>query len=301
MMKAAIDIGSNTLLLLIAEISDGKIEVLHEEQQVPRLGKGVDKTGALNIESMEIALNGLMHYKRVIDTYGEIPVVVTATSAVRDASNGVAFQERVFEETGFRFKILSGDEEARVTYQGALSMLDGHRETSVGVIDIGGGSTEVAIGSNGELADYHSFNIGCVRFTERYLGNPPVSQALREDCRVAIREELSKVSLPLSDCQKWCGVAGTVTSLAYLLQNLTEYSTEKINNTVISRADLSYWEEKLGNLTVQEMEQNWPIVMKGRADIFMAGILILDEILRISGSDEIVVSTGGVRHGMILQ
>lgn len=298
-LKAAIDLGSNTLLLLVARTDGNSVEPIKEMQRIPRLGKGVDEQGNLDTNAMERALDGLHEYKNALKQYGDIPVVVTATSATRDAANGKAFTERIEKETGFAVKVLSGDEEASVTYKGALSMLN-IRDTRYGVIDIGGGSTEIAMGISSQLESYYSYNMGCVRFTERYLKQHPAKQADLEACRNAVALLLKGHPVDLKQTGQLIGVAGTVTSLAYLIQEQKSYDAAALNGTEISLQQIMEWQQILNSLSIAEMEQKWPLVMEGRADIFMAGLLILEGILKKSGKQALTVSTGGIRHGMLL-
>lgn len=299
MTKAAIDLGSNTLLLLIADVTDGQITVLREEQRIPRLGKGVDSDGNLAESSMEKALQGFREYRKIIAEYGEIPVVVTATSASRDAANGKAFITTIKEETGFDVRILTGDEEAEATYKGALSMLDCDNE-SCGVVDIGGGSTELAVGKGLELHTFHSYDVGCVRFTERYLKTHPSTLSQIDICKESVKNTLESHELDFSQIDKLVGVAGTVTSLAYLVLGLKVYQPEKLNGMKLTLDDIIEWQLWLNSFEISELEEQWPVVMKGRADIFMAGLCILEEVVKKSEKDHLIVSTGGLRHGMLL-
>lgn len=301
MITAAIDIGSNTLLLLVAERNGAKITPLLEHQLVPRLGRGVDKTGELHPESVLKAVTGLQMYRdRIRHEFGDIPVVVTATSAVRDARNGREFLSEVYQKTGFDIRILSGDEEAEVTFKGALGMSDVQETNNYGVVDIGGGSTEIALGTPLELASYHSYDMGCVRFTERYLGDHPVSKDRITVCRQAIRDTFRSFAFPFHKVDQWFAVAGTATSLAFLVNEMSEYESAQIQNTVITVSHISEWILRLASMSNDEMVAKWPIVMEGRADIFLAGLLILDELCQAAKTSKLTVSVGGIRHGMLV-
>ncbi len=301
-MKAAIDIGTNTTLLLIAEVENGVLNVIHEEQRMPRLGKGVDAGGAINKASRDRVVNALKEYKVIIDAeYPETEeVIVTATSAVRDASNREEFLGFVKKETGFDVQLLSGKEEADCTFLGAVSVFGDSFSSDVFVLDIGGGSTELALGRKGVLTASRSFDMGCVRFTERYLKHdPPFTEEIRQ-CREQVKYQLSSFKFRPKRNVRAIGVAGTMTSLAAIDLQLESYDSGKLNGHTIQRDKLSKSIELFSLHTHKQLLELSPVVMKGREDIFLAGLLILEEFLNFYRIDEIIVSTGGIRHGTLL-
>lgn len=301
-MKAAIDIGTNTVLLLVAEEESGKLNILHEEQRMPRLGQDVDINKTLASESIERVLKVVTEFKKILnDQYPDVKdIVVTATSAVRDAANKAEFLEKVKEETGFDVVLLSGDEEAKFTYNGALTVFDDQTKGDVFVLDIGGGSTEIALGRNGSLLDAHSFDMGCVRFTERFLTqDPPFQEQIRE-CREAIKYMLDSRKFKPKRKVEAVGVAGTLTSLAAIDLQIDEYDPDRMNGHVIVREKLKKGIEIFSLHTHQQLLELSPEVLKGREDIFLAGLLILEGFLNYFDLDDIKVSTGGIRHGALL-
>lgn len=300
-MKAAIDIGTNTALLLIGSIHNGTLEIHHEEQRVPRLGEGVDNDKALTNNAMRRVVTALEEYRKKIKTaYPKVESVrVTATSAVRDATNREIFLERVAEKTGWEVEVLSGFEEARLTYLGAQSVIDNRNDQHV-IIDIGGGSTEVASGGDQKLRDRYSYDMGCVRFTERFLKDDPPKIRHIKNCRVAIRETLCEYEFNFVDETSLVGVAGTVTSLAYIIRGLTTYDTSLLDGYEIRLQTLSENIQTISNSTSEELLSRFPKVMEGRADIFLAGLLILEEFMKKYDFERLIVSTGGIRHGAIL-
>ncbi len=302
-MKAAIDIGTNTVLLLIAEAKQQSLRVLYEAYRMPRLGKGVDANRNLNVSSIRRVLDALIEYKEIIETrFPECEeVIVTATSAVRDAENRDLFLAKVKEYTGFEVELLSGDEEAQYTYRGALATLNQLPiDESCIVLDIGGGSTEIAAGSNGALTSYTSLDIGCVRFTERFLKhNPPYQEEIFQ-CREAIRSALAKQKIKMPKKAVAVGVAGTITSLAAIDLQLDEPQIDQLNGHSIDRLNLSKSIEIFSLHTYDQLLELNPEVLKGRQDIFLAGLLILEEFLKYYKLDEIITSTGGIRHGALL-
>ncbi len=301
-MFASIDIGTNTVLLLIAEIKNQKLKVLREEQRVPRLGKDVDRDKNLSEAGIGRVTAALKEYQVILNDYSlSDGVVVTATSAVRDAKNRDSFCDKVKNEIGWDIRILSGNEEAQWTYSGALSMLNIVSDESVIIIDIGGGSTELAYGKGESLLDSHSFNMGSVRFTERYLKHDPPLHAEIEYCRQAAADMLAKRPFHKDHMVGAIGVAGTVTSLAYIEQKLDHYDPEKISGYKLRSKNITGFIEEFSKIKTSEIMQKYPEVMAGRADIIVAGLIILESFLKSYKLDEITVSNGGIRHGAILK
>mgnify|MGYP001627820404 CR=1 FL=1 len=301
-MKAAIDIGTNTVLLLVAQENEDGLKILHEEQRMPRLGKGVDVNKSLSEESMGRVISSIKEYKNILATqFAKVSdVIVTATSAVRDASNRNELINLVKKETGFDVQLLSGDEEAEYTYKGALTVFDNQVTGDVFVLDIGGGSTEIALGRDGELIDAHSFDMGCVRFTERFLvQDPPFQEQIRE-CRQAVKSMLETKKFKPKKNAKAVGVAGTLTSLAAIDLQIDEYDPELMNGHLIVREKLKKGIEIFSLHTHQQLLELSPKVLKGREDIFLAGLLILEGFLNYFDLEEIRVSTGGIRHGALM-
>lgn len=306
-LRAAIDIGTNTVLLLVAQVDDGKINSIDELQRIPRLGKGVDRTGNLDVDSMNRTISVLIEYRDyIVEKYGVIPVLLTGTSAVRDAKNRIEFLRLIEESTGYRLRILSASEEAKVTFKGALSVLklddenevlDSYREYIV--IDIGGGSTELAIG--GKDVEPHtqlSMDIGSVRFTERYLKESPPRRESLDIMRIEIRQQLQILATGKHHNASLIGVgvAGTAKVLWHLMNKGNELScSDRISLTEIDRLI-----EQLSTMSVNQILELDPIIMKGRADIILAGACILQAVMKTLYLEEISVSNGGVRHGSLL-
>jgi len=301
MRYAAIDIGSNTVLLLVADYERPKFKVLFEEQRAPRLGKGVDESGNLAEDSIKNVLKVLQEYKEILlSQFPEVEkIIVTATSAVRDAKNRAYLLRSIENQTGFKVCILSGKEEAEYTYKGALSVLN-HSNSPYSIIDIGGGSTEISMGTGNELGEVYSYDTGCVRFTERYLhGNPPLTDEIY-NCRKAIKKVLQGYSFDVEPEAQLIAVAGTATSLACIDLGIDNYIPDKINGYRIDRSQIRYFLHELQAYSSEELLKEFPSVMKGRSDIFYAGLLILIEVMDYLNADELMVSVGGIRHGAIL-
>ncbi|WP_372635872.1 Ppx/GppA family phosphatase [Fodinibius sp.] len=303
MKKTAIDIGTNTVLLLVAEKEQGDVQVIEEQQRVPRLGRDVDEQRNLPDEAMGRVIDILKEYQQIINRkYPEAgSPVVTATSAVRDANNREEFLERVEEHTGLRVTILSGLEEAACTFLGAQCVLsDVPRDQLKIVLDIGGGSTEIAMGKEAEIMDRYSFDMGCVRFTERYLRNTPPTPGQINDCKKAVRDMLAEYPYDLEDNIRLVGVSGTVTSLVYIDRHMTAYDDDDVNGCRLSADVIRDYISTFRSVTPAELMRRYPVVMDGRADIFLAGLLILEGVMDLYGFDSLIASTGGIRHGAIL-
>ena len=303
MIKASIDIGTNTVLLLVAEVNDGDLRVLRQEQRIPRLGQGVDHSGQLTKAAMQRVIVALKEYKQILNSeFSTIPAPrLTATSAVRDAQNKQDFADLIREETGLELEIVSGQKEAQLTFVGAKSVIAGQPNGQDVVIDIGGGSTEIAAGMGSQLTDRYSYDMGCVRFTERFIPDDPPSGDQLQKCRKAIQQMLNSYRFEFDAGSQLVGVAGTVTSLAYIDCNMDEYDDSRIANHIMSAKTVASHIKELSQQTTSQLEEQYPAVMKGRADIFLAGLLILHEFMSLYGFDQLITSTGGIRHGAILE
>ncbi|MDX1586710.1 MAG: Ppx/GppA family phosphatase, partial [Balneolaceae bacterium] len=247
--------------MLVAAKRDKTLDPLHEEQRIPRLGRGVDASGNLSDDAMQRVLTALNEYRYTLaDNYPDTAsLTVTATSAVRDAANRDYFIDWVREETGLEIQLLSGKEEAEYTFSGALSMIPNIEEAVV--IDIGGGSTEIAFGKNNLLEDSHSYDMGSVRFTERYLRNdlPDPDEIIR--CRKEIKKVFQTRPFDFNPGRgelNLIGVAGTVTSLAYMDLGLTRYDADRINGYKLSAEAINRWVEKISASSVNPLEEQFP-------------------------------------------
>lgn len=302
MRRASIDIGTNTVLLLIAEVSSGRIKVIDEKQEIPRLGRGVDSGKNLHPDSIKRVLTVLKTYKEIIDKKWPAlsdQVIVTATSAVRDAENREDLIRQVKLQTGWDVQLLSGDEEADTTYAGALSVLELPENSNNLVLDIGGGSTEIAFGVGNVRTDSRSLDIGSVRFTERYFQqNPPLPSEI-ENARREAGIELNRKKSPEYSTTV-IGVAGTVTSLAAIDLNLRLYDPEKINGYTLSKQRIEEFIVEISRMSSESIEEKYPQFLKGRGDVILAGLIILDEFLEWCHSKTLTVSTGGIRHGILI-
>lgn len=302
MIYASIDIGTNSVLLLVAELSGNSINVLKEMESVPRLGKGVDKERNLQPDSIHRVIAVLKQYQTYLEEHFPSTAqhtVVTATSAVRDASNREEFVKLVQKETGWNIRLLSGDEEAQTTYRGALSVLNKKITSENLVFDIGGGSTEIAYGLGSNLKRFISIDMGSVRFTERYINSyPPTVKSLGR-MRQNVQLLLSK-SIKANSDANLIGVAGTVTSIAAIAMGLKTYDATKLDGRTLGKSTIIHYMNLFASMMPEEIEAQYPTYLSGRGEVIMAGLIIMDEIMQFYNKSEITVSTGGIRHGILL-
>ena len=299
MIRASIDLGTNTCLLLVAEWDLQKNQLGHvliDAAKVVRLGQGVDQNRLLHPDAMERTLKCLKEYSEQVKDLGVSPVQVqcVATSQARDAKNSEEFFAHIQKVTGFCFRVLSGEQEALFTFRGAL--LPTLSSQTSWVIDIGGGSTELI-----SLQSAQSIDIGAVRLTERYLKSDPVTDEEFWKCREAIDQALEpflQKKLSRTPETKLVAVAGTATTLAAWHLDLKTFNSHLVDQCVLTRGDLHRMVEELKWRTVEERTQ-LPCMEPKRADVLLAGALILWRALEILGFSECQISTRGLRYGIL--
>jgi exopolyphosphatase / guanosine-5'-triphosphate,3'-diphosphate pyrophosphatase len=302
MNSAVVDIGTNSTRLLLAEVRDGRVgEVLERRTEITRLGAGVDADGRLSDEAMQRVYSVLDEYGKLIARHRADRAVAVLTSAVRDAANGEEFARTVRERWGLEPHVLSGDEEARLTFAGATSERDPSDLEPVLVVDIGGGSTEFVIGTGGEMEFHVSNQAGVVRQTERHLHTDPPPAEEREALAREARSILAD-GVP----EKWrrmvghaIAVAGTATSMASIAQELEPYDADKVEGYVMSAEECREIRDRLASLTLEERRR-----VRGlhpdRAPTIVAGTIILLETLALFGLDEFEVSEHDILRGAAL-
>jgi exopolyphosphatase / guanosine-5'-triphosphate,3'-diphosphate pyrophosphatase len=274
---AAIDLGTNTTRLLVARVDDARVEQLHRETRITRLGEGVDSRHRLLPVPIARVRNVLADYRRTAESLGAERTLLVATSAVRDADNGEAFLGEIEWSYGFTTRLLSGDEEAELTRRGV-----GDLEPGTLLVDIGGGSTELV------LDGFHtSLPLGSVRFSERY----------GEDVAASI--EAARTLLPELEPAAAVGVAATITSLAALDLGLEQYDRERVHGHVLTRAGAAAQLERLAALPLEE-RRRVPALEPERAPVIVAGAAILLAILDVYGLGTIRVSERDLLDGAAL-
>lgn len=305
MKCSSIDLGTNTCLLLISEWDPKTRQVsrvIEDHATVVRLGQGVDQNRMLAPEAIERTLACLKKYSAVVRAAGLDPslTVAVATSQARDAKNGTAFFERVREESGFVFRTITGDQEAEFTFLGGL--LPGMNPQGSAVVDIGGGSTEFMSYSQkkGHLHG-QSLDIGCVRFTERYLRSNPVTDDQFWSCQAAIDQALEPMKAwraQLASQTQLIAVAGTATTLAAWHLELKKFDASRVDQVELTRGDVHRMVEELKWRTTEE-RQALPGLEPGRADVLLAGALILWRSMEVLDFKTARVSSRGLRFGVL--
>jgi len=291
--QAVIDVGTNTSLLLLARrAADGSLEVLEDRAIITRLGEGVAATGSLAQGAIERTLEALRGYRRAADEHGAAIRAVT-TEGVRLADNPDDFLVPAAKILGVPMEVISGAEEARLSY---LSVAHEYPEGGpLRVVDIGGASTELVVGDGEEVLSAVSHPIGAVRLTERFVAGDPPTAAEIEAIAAAVREVLS--AQPLQPSPRLHGLAGTVTTTAALLLGLDAYDSVKVDGSEHSLATIERLRDRLARQTLEERVT--PVLERRRADVVIAGLTILLEVLRHCGAETLVVRDRGLRYALV--
>jgi len=293
---ATIDLGTNTCLLLISELVNNKIVTIADVQEIPRLGRGVDKDRVISEEMFEKIREVFLKYKRLAAENSCENIFAFGTSALRDAANKQEFVNYINSETGIEIDIIDGKKEAKLGFEGALIDLPG--KTNQVVLDIGGGSTEVSLMNNGRLTSL-SMNIGSVRLKEKFFTESYNIENLSKAEQFILN---SFVSLAYLNFEPYSlvGVAGTVTTLSALNMDLKKFDMEKVNNSVLRLTDVERLFCNLMEMEEKEIEKLGEY-MKGRSDIITAGTFILLHFMKHFKFEKITVSTKGLRYGAALE
>ena len=304
---AAIDCGTNSIRLLVADADPvtGELTELDRRMEIVRLGQGVDRTGRLAPDALERTFAACRRYADVIKAHGAEKLRFVATSASRDAENRDEFVRGVLDILGVEPEVISGDQEAEFSFEGATKELAGrdHLAKPYLVVDIGGGSTEFVVGDDRVLAA-RSVDIGCVRMTERHLvrdgvvTDPPTLgqiTAIRADIDAAL--DLAEESVPLTEAATLVGLAGTVTTVAAIALGLQEYDSEAIHH---SRISFEQVQEITGRLVTSTHAERAaiPAMHPGRVDVITSGALVLLAVMKRTGAREVVVSEHDILDGI---
>lgn len=308
--EATIDIGTNTMLMLVAEVAPAPkagaprtIErVISDHQTIVRLGQGVHQNRRFVSEAMERALNCFKNYRKIADEAGVQTIRAVATSASRDSANAREFYGRVRNETGIDVKIIKGETEARLSFLGGLLPFQDPKKSAL--IDIGGGSTEfVALNPQGTDVHGQSLDMGCVRATEMFLQGDPYTKESVEALEKNLKAMWSQIEPSLQKEireKEWTAIAGTPTTLAAMAQKLTKFESEKVDGYRMDRCQIGDWFESLAIQRQADRAAN-PLMGPGRADVMVAGVGILLTAMEHFEKPEIIVSSRGLRHGIMLK
>ncbi len=308
MIRSTIDIGTNTILMLIAETDNaGNVETLLDIQRVPRLGKGVDSNRNILAESINRAIIILMDYKKLSIEYSSSSITATATSFIRDANNKDEFIDAIKRKTSINIEILSGVDEAKWTLIGGVYDKLGSGSAKLTTIDIGGGSTEITTAGNpGTITGLlkqkitgKSMDIGSVRLKEKFPGTSPSSLKNIADAESFINENLKEIDFDISGSEL-IGVAGTITTLGAIVLGLHKFIPERVDNLVITIKQIEDIFQRLVPMSIEKL-YHMGDYMEGRADIIIPGILILKCFMKKFGFESVRVSTKGLRYGVFLR
>lgn len=300
-MRAVLDLGTNSVRLLLAQVSKNKVQPLMQETRVTRLGQGVDASGHLTEAGVERTLDALVELVTLIPA--NTTTSVLATSAVRDASNRGELARLVRERTGLDLKVLSGAQEAQLSFAGAvLSLQNLDLPEPLCVVDIGGGSTEIYTGlANGRLLGGGSAQLGAVRMLERFISTHPLialeqfemEQEIESLLKPLVRENLDYGPKTL------VAVGGTATSLAAINLGLTKFDYEKVTGYQFSAAELEDLYANLGRLSLKERSRI-PSLQAGREDVIVCGASILVRTVKLMGFSKLITSIGDLLYGSLV-
>ncbi|HET7510143.1 MAG TPA: Ppx/GppA phosphatase family protein [Solirubrobacterales bacterium] len=294
---AVIDIGTNSTRLLVADVAGGQVSPVERRSTVTRLGRGVDLSGHLAHEAIEDVCTAIDGYVGILQELEAETIEAIATSAVRDADNGSAFIAELRERFALSARVLDGEEEARATYLGATSENPPSEPTLV--VDIGGGSTELVVGTGNEVAFHDSLQAGVVRHSERHVASDPPTagelEALATDVRGLIEESLGAGV----EAHQGIAVAGTPTSLAAVEMELEPYDPTRVHSHVLELPSIQRMLSRLASAPLAERVEI-PGLHPDRAPTIVAGVVILVEVMRAFGLEQIAVSEHDILYGTAL-
>lgn len=306
---AAVDCGTNSIRMLICDVSGTSITEIHRTMEIVRLGQGVDATGQLDPEAIERTRAALSHYVDIMEFEQVKAVRMVATSATRDAANREDFFRMTGEllgriAPGARAEVITGDEEAVLSFTGAIADLADDRGPFC-VIDLGGGSTEFIVGTaDGEILGAHSAQMGCVRITERIMRSDPPTETETEVARDYVAERLAAVVavVPVDRAVTFVGVAGTFTTLSALAQGLEFYDPVEIHSSELRFTALRVLTQEIRRQSAETRALN-PVIHPGRADVIGGGSIIVDGIMDMiekqSAADSFVISEKDILDGIV--
>ena len=295
---AAIDIGSISVRLMVAKHDHKKLVPLYRALEITRLGKGIGTTQRLDESCMKHTLSVLEGYEAIADQLCVEKLLAVGTSAIRDAKNGVDFTDDIAKNTKIDMRIISGKEEAVLTFGGAVHDLT--IPDTIMLIDVGGGSTEIICGNQNQILFDTSIDAGAVRMTEKYLSKDPVAQDEYKRLQSGVEELIrsAKIDQYAKQCKYLVGVGGTITSIAAIAQKLEVYDSKKVHRYELKKQAL---DDVLATMLAMKISERRMMIglQPERADIIIAGAVIVQQIMEVLGWDEITVSESDILHGII--
>ena len=303
MIQAAIDIGTNTMLLLVAEVDPSTHRItrtIDQRIEYPRLGEGVHANRRFSEAAMNRAFDVFQKYKSICTNHGVEKIFAIATSASRDSQNAKSFYEKIEKELGIHVDIILGEKEAKFSFLGG--MLPGFNANNTALMDIGGGSTEfVTYDPIKGIPLGQSLDIGCVRATELYLQGDPYTAKSLEELESQLRMMWEKLNPDLQTelrKKEWIGIAGTATTMAAIALDLKSFNSEMVDGYRIERCAIADIFESLAIQSEERRKAN-PVIGTGRSDVIVAGAAILLTAMEVFEKEEIIVSSRGLRHGVL--
>lgn len=295
---AAIDCGTNSVRMLVAEASAQGVVELDRRLRITRLGQGVDATGEFHPDALARTFAACDEYAEVLRSYGVERTRFVATSAARDARNRERFFEGVRQRMGVEAEVISGEEEAQLSFRGALSACADAAFPAL-VMDVGGGSTELVVGGGDRVEKSVSLAIGSVRIRERFLhGDPPSGDEISEAIDY-IDDLLAYSHIPFAHARTWIGVGGTATALSAIIQGLAVYDRSRVHGSVVTREALADLSHRLLSMPVARVLEI-PTMEPGRADVICAGALICARVAQVVDVD-LTVSESDILDGIVDQ
>ncbi|MGI5997871.1 MAG: Ppx/GppA family phosphatase, partial [Lutispora sp.] len=296
---AAIDLGTNSMRLMLCEVVGKKFRTKSKEVITTRIGKDMGHKGLLTEKAMAKNIEAIKYFKKRAEEYGAEKTIIFATSAIRDAANKDLFLERVKDETGLDIMVLNGEEEAEV---GMLGASYGFEDENLLVIDVGGGSTELVLGSEDKILYSTSINAGAVRMTEKYVKSNPIQQSDIQELEKSLETLFSDALNQLKEkkIDKVLAIGGTATTAASIFHKARVYDWELIHNTILNKTFLDNLFETLKSMPLKE-RYNIKGLQKERADIIPAGIFIILYVLEKLNKEQVIISENDNLEGIIIK
>lgn len=295
---AALDVGSNTVLMLVAELSAAGVRPLDDMLKITRLGRGVDRTGLLDPGAASLTLDAIAGFTEKARALGAQKILTAATAALRDARNGAEFIEQVRRRAGVTLEIISGQTEAQLNFLAATHGLKMDPAQPMLIVDIGGGSTELVRCEAGAARAMISLQIGSVRLTERFVRHDPPTAAEQAQIYDAVKEQLAPLGWGDFHPASLVGVAGTVTTVCAVAMGLESTGHSIVHGQRLSQAQVGETARRFFSLITAQRKQ-LPGMIEGRADVIPAGAAILDGVVQFFNAPSVIVSDQGVRWGLV--
>lgn len=298
---ASIDIGSNTILLLIAQVDTRtkEIKTIRNEYRTPRLGRGLKPDNPIPEETLKKMYAVFDNYFHIINKFGCEKIIASATNALRIASNANEILEDLKERYSLDIKVLTGEEEAEYSFLGASTTLPGSEQKIV--VDIGGGSTEVIYGKQEEILFRKSFPVGAVSVTEEFVEHNPPRASELENIESKLYKVFSELPNDVPKNLDAIAVAGTPTTLTCINQGLTEYVDEEVEGSILTKNNFEKLVDILSGMKSQNILKKYGKIVRGREDVILEGTMILYTIMDVLELDKFYVSGKGIRYGAVVE